>query len=170
MQIAGIDPSLTRTAICRGDGKEPPHVRVRGSSAVNANLFFRFERYVDLARWTLAEVKPARLIFLEGFSYGSKGAATVTLGEYGGVLRKTLLDAGMEIVEVAPSTLKKFVAGKGNAKKTNIASISTKLWGVVFDDEDEYFAHGLWRLGLAYCGKVECTTKAQSEVIAELKR
>lgn len=55
-------------------------------------------------------------ITLEDYSYGSKGKV-FNLAENCGLLKHKLWKAGYIIDTVAPSALKKFATGKGNAKK-----------------------------------------------------
>jgi crossover junction endodeoxyribonuclease RuvC len=168
LPIAGVDPSLTRTAICTGDASGHK-ITIIGTKAVGNGIAARFDRYGELIKGTIAGIGAAKFVFLEAYSFGSQGRSIVTLGEYGGALRKTLLVRGLEVVEVAPAALKKFVTGKGNAGKPEFIMASVKRWGVEFKGEDEYFAHGLFRIGLVYCRRAAAENKGQAEVVAMLR-
>ena len=51
------------------------------------------------------------------------------------------------VVEVPPSTLKKFVTGKGNAKKDQMMLAIYKRWGTEFDNNDAADAYALAQYG-----------------------
>lgn len=169
MIIAGIDPSLSRTAIVTGDLRSSS-ATILGGPPQGTAIYERFARYKELADDTLKVIGKARWVFIEGYSYGSKGRATVTLGEYGGYLRGMLLARDIEVIEVAPSMLKKFVTGKGNAGKPKFMVTAAKLWEVDFDGEDEYFAYALFRLGLAYLRHEPPARRWQGDVVATLRQ
>ncbi len=154
-KIAGIDPSLTRTGIAVSSAEPLPIVSAIKSKPQGQDLPERFARYSWLADKTMQAIEGANIVFIEGYSYGSRGRAVVTLGEYGGVLRSRLLDEEMEVYEIAPTMLKQFVTGKGNAGKPAFISRLVKRWGVEFAGEDEYFAFGLWWFGQVFCGFME---------------
>jgi Holliday junction resolvasome RuvABC endonuclease subunit len=56
------------------------------------------------------------VVFIEGISFGSKGSSYVLLVQIQTMFRMELYRRGLEWYEVPPSTLKKWVTGKGNAK------------------------------------------------------
>lgn len=164
MIIAAIDPSLGRTAVVRGDGKA--HVVAAHESEPAPGITERFARYHDLSSRTLETVGPAIIVFIEGYSFGSKGRGTVTLGEYGGYLRARLLHRKKEIIEVPPNTLKQFVTGKGQCGKPAFIYAVTTRWGVGEGwGEDEFFAYGLYRLGLVFCNIVKPATAFQANAV-----
>lgn len=55
---------------------------------------------------------------------------------------------GIPVVECAPSKLKKFITGKGNADKTAVTSAITRMWpDVTIGSDDEADALGLASIG-----------------------
>lgn len=59
------------------------------------------------------------VVVVEGYAMGTgRQAGTYSVGELGGVVRLALHEAEVPYVDVAPATLKKFGAGKGNANKS----------------------------------------------------
>ena len=80
------------------------------------------ERFKNLSDWvlhildTLHKKQDNKIIFIEGYSYGSKGQAIFQIAENGGIL-KYRLQKKYECRTMAPSVIKKFATGKGNADK-----------------------------------------------------
>ena len=57
---------------------------------------------------------------------------------------------------LAPNTWKKYVAGKGNAGKEQVAVKTFKRWGIEFTNQNLCDAHGLAQWGRAFLrGEVE---------------
>jgi Holliday junction resolvasome RuvABC endonuclease subunit len=77
----------------------------------------------DIKHW----VKPSSLvdIYIEGYSFGSRGSRLFQIGEAVGILKTLLMhdqdgrmiNEGRNICPLAPSAIKKFATGKGNADK-----------------------------------------------------
>src|SRR5690606_30603766 len=101
-----------------------------GISAADRNA--RYQRIIgELDGWLREE--PIHAIYLEGYSYGSKGAAVTSICEFGGILRSYLLDThDAPLLEVAPTTLKKFCTGKGAGKKEMVIAHLMKRYDVEF--------------------------------------
>jgi Holliday junction resolvasome RuvABC endonuclease subunit len=56
-------------------------------------------------------------IFIEGYSYGSKGQGLFQIAENCGILKYRILEKGLTYNTVVPSVVKKGATGKGNADK-----------------------------------------------------
>lgn len=164
MIVAGIDPSLSNTAVCSGQDRWDMHCfgsKPKGRSV--KNRMARLESLVVRVHEHLKEVDPT-VIFIEGYSHGSVHQAH-QLGEYGGILRWHLLDITPHIYEVAPMTLKKFVTGSGKGQKLGIATEIARKFMVSFETDDAFDAFGLWRMALAAVGEIEPTNQAQRDTI-----
>lgn len=162
--VVGIDPSLTGSAVCAW-----PDVPRRFTSKPADGLSARISRYVGLAESVAKSVPFESLVMLEGYSFASPGNAGRWLAEFGGILRKRLLELTPYIVEVSPHLLKKFATGKGNSDKEALRAHVAKRWGVIHDSSDETDAFVLAQIGLCYSGQVEPENQAQREVIETLK-
>ena len=72
------------------------------------------------------------------------------LGELSATVRLTIYDFFDDdrkyILKVPPMTLKKFAAGKGNAKKQEMLLQIYKRWGLEFTDDNAADAYALGRL------------------------
>lgn len=171
--VIGIDPSLTRTAVCclYEDGTHEM-VAMKSTSPNEKTLSNRIRRFADHAKNIGdAILVGAELILLEGYSYASKGSSVITLGEFGGVLRNQLsLQGSLSLTkEVSPSTLKQFVLGKGVGDKDQIGANLTHRYGVLLNNNDEYDAFGLAKLAACVVGWDEPANEGQRKAIATIK-
>lgn len=168
--ILAIDPSLTGTAVIRGDGKCYA-VHCFGSDPNTQSVYRRINRFRglvdDIARWIGENEVTA--IFIEGYSFGSNQAMAKSLAEFGGLLRDRLLYYTSDIYEIPPSSLKRFATGNGAAKKPLVCKCLRESYNVHFKTDDEYDAFGLYRLGLCVLGYAEPQTRAQTEVVEQIR-
>jgi crossover junction endodeoxyribonuclease RuvC len=103
--------------------------------------FFGVKRLRWIRDQVLELARGADLVVIEGYAFARPNQAH-QIGELGGVIRLALSDAGLRWVEIAPASLKKFAAGKGNAKKEEVfAAAIRKLRyaGNSFDEADALF-------------------------------
>lgn len=167
--IAGIDPSLSGTAVCVKNFDPTPQVYRFTSEPSGPRVSQRIARYVILAKQVLGVVPVGSLVFIEGYSFGSKGGQAVDRAEYGGILRNQLDEAACQMIEVPPTSLKKWATGHGAGDKTPMIAALTKRYGVEFRTNDEYDAYALARLGEQYAGLEKPLNQIQADVIAKLK-
>ena len=94
--------------------------------------------------WTLEDTA------LEGTVLASHAA--LVLGELSAVVRMAIFDHFEEEdprrfpLKVPPMTLKKYAAGKGNAKKQEMLLQIYKRWGIEFNDDNAADSYALARL------------------------
>jgi len=162
LKICGVDASLTSTGI--GSFEDGNIV----TEAIQSQLKGP-ERLISIREGVRHIVKGSDLVLLEGYAY-SKGDKAHQIGELGGVLRVMFWKMDLKVIEVAPSALKKFATGKGNAKKEDIAVAIYKRWGREFKTNDEADAFVLTQIGMAYMNRVNGLTAFQREVIDGLKK
>lgn len=168
----GIDPSLTRTAVCvlrLGHlSNQFTHETFIFGSKPASSLLGRISRYNELISQVWFEVCQAKpsVIAIEGYSYASQGRGHLDLVEYGGLLRAELCCASDCLVfEVPPTSLKKFVLGKGVGDKTLMALGVFKRWGVEFPTNDETDAYALARVAACLGGTSTPENESQRAVI-----
>ena len=75
----------------------------------------------------IISAKP-NVIMIEGYGYGN-AHTLVTLVEIGTIIRHGLYMHGINYNDVPPTSLKKFVTGKGNAPKDMMMKEIYKRWG-----------------------------------------
>lgn len=82
---------------------------------------------------------------IEGYAYGSQMANM--LGELGGVVKLALKRHGVYPLIIPPTTLKKYVTGKGTGIQKNQMLLHVyKKWGVEFTDDNACDSFALARL------------------------
>ena len=133
MTIIGIDYSLNSPAVCVSKGdftfnkckfyyltSKKKHIGYMSSNiegVEHTEYNNPIQRFENLSNFILNIVKKhtSPKIFLEGYSYGSKGQAIFQIAENGGILKYRLKNYDCTIL--VPSVVKKFATGKGNADK-----------------------------------------------------
>lgn len=115
----------------------------------------------DIDRWLWEDEV---LAVIEGYSMGSRVGQAFSIGEWGGVARLLLHDKRLPFIEVPPSTLKKWITGKGNAPKDQMRLSVYKKWDFEADSNDVIDAYALAQFGRAYLairtGALELDEKA----------
>jgi Holliday junction resolvasome RuvABC endonuclease subunit len=134
MIVAGIDYSLTSPAITIiNESKIDFHFFVSSEKKLDLIKHDSFhptlmpkshssqnERYRFLSQWCLDILKSHHVsrLALEDYSFGSKGSSLFQIAENGGILKYVLDENGFcDILLIAPTQVKKFATGKGNADK-----------------------------------------------------
>jgi len=113
---------------------------------------------------TWKSLTPGELLAaVEGPALGATSRAD-DLGQVRGVILLTLYRHGIPSLIVAPTSLKKFATGHGQAKKdkmiqTAVAELKREL------NDDEADAYWLSRIAQAYHDEGETLTRAQREVL-----
>jgi Holliday junction resolvasome RuvABC endonuclease subunit len=170
--IAGIDYSLTSPAICVHKGSEwsidnctfyymshkKQWISVTGQFI--GEIYEKFDcdahRYDNISKWSSKILKENKVekCFIEGYSYNSIGRV-FQIAENGGLLKYKLWKENIPFQVFAPSEIKKFASGKGNANKekmyksfineTNIDIrkkldiINKNIWNPISDIVDSYY-------------------------------
>jgi len=135
--IIGIDYSLNSPAICIADTSfefekcqfyfltsKKKHIGNFGKNITGyehkeyKNAIERFKNLSDFILHCLEKTSLKKTIFIEGYSFGSKGQAIFQIAENCGIL-KYRLDYEKDFIydTIVPSVVKKFASGKGNADK-----------------------------------------------------
>lgn len=171
MIIAALDVSLLNTAVFVGDAHSFEH---KTFSAANRgdDVNNRLWRYSDIVYPIVDFLTPREpvFIFIEAYSFLSKGNSLTKLSELGGILRWELIEITRSVIEVPPARLKKFICARGNARKTEIVARITREFGLSFRSDDEYDAFGLHRFGLCATNQIQGKNQAQLEATAEVAK
>ena len=136
----GIDQSYTGYAICAYlDGKY--YIEVYKSD--NRGI----KRMMDIRDFLLDWMgyKNIKDVAMEGYAMGAMGKV-FHLGELGGLTKMTLADHDLYPLIIPPTTLKKYVTGKGTGQKNLMLLHTYKKWGETFTDDNAADAYGLARL------------------------
>lgn len=142
--VIGIDYSLTSPAMCVMI--EPTYEKcifyyLTSNKKMVGNFgnaigyehkeyFSEQERYDNIAEFFLNKIptKTIPKIFIEDYSFGSKGKV-FHIAENCGLLKYKLWEIGLPFSTFAPSAIKKFATGKGNADKQKMYDAFTAETG-----------------------------------------
>lgn len=144
----GIDQSLTGFGLTAMSCKNPKEY----FTWVYKSPYFGIERLVDIKEWigdTLDYVQELGAEVLDVAIEGSvlQSPAALKLGELAAIVKLELYERDKIFpLQVSPMTLKKFAAGKGNAKKQEMLMMMYKRWGVEFSDDNAADSYALARL------------------------
>ena len=183
--ILGLDMSLEHTGWCLYNVKtgvrqervlEPNPTKSKKVTPVLGmrRLVWLRERVTNLAMWGAPE-RPTEgeriscLVMIEGYAFGAKGSSGISLGELGGVTRVALYDLNVPFIEIPPTQLKKFVTGKGTAKKEHMLMEVLDRWHEKFFDDNICDAFSLVQLGRAVTNTQEGNLLAhQKEIVSDV--
>lgn len=138
--VIGIDPSLTATGIAYHDGTT---VTCAGNDGD--------KRLIMLYGYITGAAEGASLAIVEDLPTHAHGAGKTGMAH--GVVRLALMNQGVRYITVAPSTLKKFATGKGNATKPDMRMSLFQRAGLDIRDDNQNDAYWLRELGLHLIGE-----------------
>ena len=158
--IIGIDYSLTSPAICVNNGNLMFYyltTKKKWVGQMSENIIGyehddwndpikRFKNISNFVFYVLGKhisitigFKSIEHIFIEGYSYGSKGQGLFQIAENCGILKYRLLENSLPYSTVVPSVVKKGATGKGNADKDKMYEAFVKETKIdlkkIFDTE-----------------------------------
>lgn len=145
--IAGIDPSLQKTGliIMNSQGKVLAEELIKPKKLKS---IARLKYIKDQLMKHLKEHK-VTIVAIESYSFGSRGRATFSLGELGGVLRLALVENNYRYFDVSPSSLKSFVAENGAADKVMMRQAVIRKYRLDISEDNICDAYGLARMCLS---------------------
>jgi Holliday junction resolvasome RuvABC endonuclease subunit len=145
-RVMGIDPALNSTGVVYPGPDGAPVIQLYRPPKESAD---GMARIAWMRRWlsSLLRIVKPDVVAIEGYSFGSKGQAVFNIGEFGGVMRFTIWEAGAAIVEVPPATLKVYATGSGNAEKDAMIAEAIRRLGYAGSNRDE--ADAAWLFAMA---------------------
>ena len=149
MSTIGIDYSMSTPAMClMGEStafndckfyyltgvKKAEGIFYRGNiiGTLHKEYYSEQERFDDISDFFLTKIpitKPAPSIAIEDYSFGSTGRI-FNIAENTGLLKHKLWEVGYKFSVVAPTTIKKYASGKGNADKVKMYETFVKETGI----------------------------------------
>lgn len=173
MRIAAFDLSLTATGWATSDGLNHQFGVVDvGKLTGMLRLDHIMNTVVGATHSNPTASSMADLILFEDLSFGSNDPSAQERAGLAYIIRRELWLRRRETpyILVAPSALKKFVTGKGNAKKELMMLEVFKRFGIDTSDNNIADAVGLMHIGLAIAGRYQTTMGAQREVLDTLAK
>jgi crossover junction endodeoxyribonuclease RuvC len=141
----GIDLSLTGTGIVLIDseGKITKQNLIETSPKTKIEL-----RIAEIASAIHDVIHPGDALCMEGLAFGARGQSMLELAGLHYHIRITLTERELPFRVIPPTTLKKFITGKGNAKKEQMLLQVYKRFGIEFDNNNLADAYGLARMAM----------------------
>ncbi len=128
--IVGIDYSLTSPAICIDNGSlmffyltnKKKHIGMMSEEIIgyeHKEWTDPIQRFKYISDFALDIIEPLLepMVYIEGYSFGSKGQGLFQIAENCGILKYRLQEENIPYDTVVPSVVKKGATGKGNADK-----------------------------------------------------
>jgi crossover junction endodeoxyribonuclease RuvC len=148
--FCGIDPSFSNTGVIVINN-ECSIIDQRLISTKKKDDIYDIERRMifiveDLSYFLTKYFKDLKLILIEGISYGSKGEASSQLAALNYFVRIFMLENNLPYGVISPTSLKKFVTGKGQCKKNLILKEVYKKWNMDFEDDNLADSYALSRM------------------------
>lgn len=166
MNILGIDLSIRSTGLAllctANENGNFPGLELPGTKQV----FFRWNEFLyygalarrgegskvkqteDILLPILSWAQNAHQVIIEEYSHGSLSSSMDLVHELGGIVKYSLRKIGLQPVEISPKSLKKFIAGNGNADKVQMLA-AIQADGLPILDDNMADAFGLAKLGHA---------------------
>ena len=150
MNVVGLDPSLTGTGIACEEGFSE---RVITPSATS--LRGQLQRMNIIVSRVSIHTPPGSLVVIEAPSFGSNYPGHHAIAGLWWILVATVVGNGCPVVQVAPSSLKKFATGNGRAKKDLMRAAWLERTGADVSDDNRVDALWLRQVGLHLVGDPE---------------
>lgn len=132
----------------------------------------RLEEMRDRTRSFLEQLPSVGHVCMEGYGYGTSMAHA--LGEGGAAIKLALLGAFSPPVNFAsipaPSQVKKFATGSGNAGKGEVMLAVYKRWGVEFKNDNLADAYVLAQIARHLMTGLPPETSFQRDVLATMRK
>ena len=164
MVVLGIDLSLTATGIIRLEDEtilDSQLIKTKKNGDKPTEEVKRLVSIVDQIKTDGVE-----LVAIEGLAFMARNTSSlVQLSALNYFVRKKLMDEEIPFVIVAPSSLKKFITGKGNSGKDIMFLETYKRYGESFTDDNLCDAFALSKVAEALINKKIKPTKFQEEVL-----
>ena len=145
--FAGIDLSLTGTGFVNIDNKakiiDQELIITKPKVLIEERLL-----YIRNKIENLLNIESTESVYIEGLSFASKGQSVMEIAALHYFIRIFLYENKLNYKIIPPTSLKKFVTGKGQAKKNLMLLKVFKKWGVEFQDDNICDAYSLSRMAL----------------------
>jgi Holliday junction resolvasome RuvABC endonuclease subunit len=142
---AGLDLSLTGTGVIVID--EEAKILYKKLISTTTQKIIE-QRIIDITYEVFLTIPPYSTTYIEGLAFGARGISMLELAALHYFVRIKYLQNKEKYKIVGPGTVKKFVTGKGSAKKEMMLLNVFKKWGESFDDNNLCDAYSLARLAL----------------------
>lgn len=171
--VVGLDLSMTGTGVSfihdRVPTITPGTVTITSTGRRADTLHQRHTRLTRLALEVIIAVGQADLVVVEGPAMMAKGGSNWDRAGLWWLVINPLLCSRIPVAVAAPTTVKKFAAGKGNADKAAVAVGISRLWPDVNPGNDnEFDALTLATIGAQWLGLPVPTRAHHAETLTKV--
>lgn len=157
LYIIGLDPSISSfgISVLNSNG------RLISTSIITTSPD-EFKTRMERLDYIISELNKVfklysnKFVVIEHYAFG-KFSSAYSLAELGGVLRYKLYKEDIPFIEIAPTTLKKYFTGRGDAKKEDIKAWIYKRYQYEFmdktNDEADAFVCACYGFSVLYPDK-----------------
>lgn len=169
MKAIGLDLSLTGTGVCvlSEDDVVLETIRSKPCGDTPSDELRRLQGIISKIEGFLDEHEGVSIAAIEGLAYSARNTtALVQLAGLNYLTRDMLHRRGITFVIVQPSSLKKYITGKGNAQKDHIMLEIYKNFGITILDNNQSDAYALAHCAAAFSGEeLHKLTAPQKDVV-----
>lgn len=145
--FVGLDLSLTATGLIVLDNKKKIIEQKIISTSSKNSCESRINEIIENISF-ISNIVSLGGFNIEGLSFASSGHSILELAGLHYSVRHFFYKNNISFNIVPPTSLKKFVSGKGNVKKEVMLKEVYKRWNVDFNDNNLADAYGLARMAL----------------------
>lgn len=168
MYYLGLDLSLRSTGVyLLHDNEEYKLLLKANTTEWYPRMSYISSRIIDLLE---PEIE-STFVLLEDYAYAARGRV-FSIGELGGIVKWEMLKNGVKEENLwicPPTTLKKYVTGKGNSKKNVMLQMVYKKWGKELKSDDIADAYALARMARDLHSNGSATLKYEEEALKALR-
>ena len=167
-RVLGLDLAAECSGVALPDGSTTTITapRASGSPRTLADNLDRMDFVTGAVEELLEEHRP-RLVVLEDYAPGAKGASAHRLAEVGGCVRLACYRARAALVLVGTRQAKLYATGKGTAQKSDMRLALYKRAGLEVPTEDEVDAWWLRAMGRDRLGSPVAVVPASHRRVLE---
>lgn len=145
--FVGVDISLTGTGVCRLSSQG----KLVNAECIKTKAHKSFTEWFDRINMITSKVvqyiDAGSVVFVEGYAFGANGQV-FNIAELSGYMKFQLYCGDCTaVIQVPPTSLKKYITGTGNAKKELILKEVYKRYSMDFNDDNVADAYALARMG-----------------------
>ena len=171
MKSLGIDLSMTGTGIALLEDGKLVYSETIKSKKDGDTPTHEVSRLVRIVEDVCEHVSGDEdVVVLEGIAFMAKSTALAQLSGLTYMVRARLVKEGIPFFVVAPTTLKKFITGKGNSPKDIMMLETYKMYGESILDNNQCDAFGLAHVGEAVFTEKYKGETYQKEVVKLIKK
>lgn len=179
MKVIGLDLSLTNTGVAIIEDGKLLYSGVVKSKPRGDKPIDELQRIVGIVTEVMALILNRKLyktagdpelVVIENLAFMAQGTSLTQLAGLSYLIRYFLTNVNSKFVLVAPSSLKKFITGKGNGDKNLVLMEVYKRYGLSFTNDNEADAFGLAQIGVALTNDKTQLIQPQQEVVDLIKK